>query len=138
MSIRLSDIARIRLIAQGSEYVLPSIGRSVTESVELIAVEGRALSGKLRRDVQAYKKTWDIQYKGVGVDVLRPLIEWVNSRLDAEVTMEVTYDITSNLSDAKSYTVLLSPIAYGQRVLAPPFGGGYGMYDGIALKAAEV
>jgi hypothetical protein len=122
----------------GSPYTLPPEGRTVTESAEMLAVEGRALSGKLRRDLQAVKRKWDIQYKDIGLDILTPLVSWVNRNIDKEVEMKITYDAVWSTSLNKTYTVLLSPAAYGTRVLAPPFGGGRGMYDGITLTVSEV
>jgi len=135
--IKTRNIAEIVLISGiGSIYTLPPEGRTVTESVEMLAVEGRALSGKLRRDLQTIKRTWDIRYKDIGLDILKGMESWINRNIDNEITMTVTYD--APMASAKTYTVLLSPIAYGTRVLAPPFGGGRGMYDGIALTVAEV
>jgi len=133
----LGNITRIDFNDGVSSFTLPSIGRAVTESVEMLSVEGRALSGKLRRDVQTLKKKWDIQYKDIGLDVLQPLIDWVNPRIDRVLIMRIFYDAVSGLI-SPDYRVLLSPVAYGLRVLAPPFGGGGGMYDGISLTAAEV
>jgi len=139
-NITARNIAEIFLTAGdpnlGNFYTLPPEGRTVTESAEMIAVEGRALSGKLRRDLQAVKRKWDIQYQNIGLDILKTMEKWINMNIDKEVTMTITYNIVA--ATIKTYKVLLSPIAYGTRVLAPPFGGGDGMYDGITLTIAEV
>jgi len=130
----VQDITNISIDGNGS-IVLPPMGREYSESEEMIAAEGRAISGKLRRDFVAAKKTFTIQYSWLSNTDFEAVAAFVNNNLDAEVQLSVTYDAINN--KVGTYDVLLSVAARGDRRLAPPFAGD-GAWENITLTMVEV
>jgi hypothetical protein len=110
------------------------MGRTYSESTELIAREDRAADGTLRRDVIASKKTFRLDYSLIDNRKLA-LLEWLYERNDEALRIEIAYqsEFWPYDVEVKTYDVLIKAFSK-KRKLA--YRGG--LWEDVTVEFVEV